>query len=48
MILFSIITLVTLIWTLQLANKVRVIGNTADTLEADIKGAVESCGVSLN
>ena len=48
MILFSILTLITMIWTLQLANSLRVIGNTADTLKADIEGAVASCGVSLN
>lgn len=48
MLLFSLLTLITIIWVLQLANSVRIISNSSDSLKEEIEGAVVSCGVSMN
>jgi hypothetical protein len=48
MLLFSLLTLITIIWVLQLANSVRIISNSSDALKEEIGGAAASCGVSMN
>lgn len=48
MLLFSLLTLVTIIWVLQLANSVRIISNSSDSLKKEVQEASASCGVSMN
>ena len=48
MLLFSLLTLITIIWVLQLANRVRIISNLADSLKKEIEEASASCGVTMN
>lgn len=48
MLLFDVLTIIMLLWNLYLNNRVRIMRNEVGRLEADIEGAVASCGRSMN
>lgn len=48
MILFGILAIIMLLWTLNINNQLRLLRNRSASLKTDIEDAAQSCGQSLN